>query len=83
MTRHSRVNTPVSETSEPLPDHAGLVAGCYVAVVQIRGTEGAPHYRRRVVFNLKAAQRAVDRAHMAGLDASVILCRLIPTEGDV
>lgn len=76
------LNTSVSNSSDIYPDHTGLVAGCYVAVVQVRGTDLAPKYRRRVLFNLPSAQRAVDRAHMAGLDASVILCQLIPAGGD-
>lgn len=75
-------STTVSATADIYPAHAGLVAGCYVAVVQVRGTDLAPKYRRRVLFNLPSAQRAVDRATAAGLDASVILCQLIPAGGD-
>ncbi|PYI39800.1 hypothetical protein CVS30_03835 [Arthrobacter psychrolactophilus] len=75
-------NTIVSKAADIYPDHKGLVAGCYVAVVQVRGTDAAPKYRRRVLFNLPSAQRAVDRATAAGLDASVILCQLIPAGGD-
>lgn len=74
--------TSVPNNTDNYPAHAGLVAGCYVAVVQVRGTDTAPKYRRRVLFNLPSAQRAVDRAHMAGLDASIILCQLIPVGGD-
>lgn len=76
------LNSTVPNSSDIFPAHAGLVAGCYVAVVQVRGTGVAPKYRRRVLFNLPSAQRAVDRAHMAGLDASIILCQLIPASGD-
>lgn len=75
-------NTTVSNSVDNFPDHTGLVAGCYVAVVQVRGTDLAPKYRRRVLFNLPSAQRAVDRATAAGLDASIVLCQLIPAGGD-
>lgn len=75
-------NTSVPNTTDIYPDHSGLVAGCYVAVVQVRGTGDAPKYRRRVLFNLPSAQRAIDRATAAGLDASIILCQLIPAGGD-
>lgn len=62
-------------------DATAYVSGVYVAVVQIRGDHVPPRYRRRVVFNLPSAQRAVDRAHMEGLDASVVLCQLLPVGG--
>lgn len=75
-------NTSVSNTADIYPDHAGLVAGVHVVVVQIRGTDVSPRYRRRVLFNLPSAQRAVDRATAAGLDASIVLCQLIPAGGD-
>lgn len=61
--------------------HAGLVAGIYVAVVQVRGEHVPKRFRKRVYFNLPSAQRAIDRATMEGLEASVILCQLTPMEG--
>lgn len=75
-------NTSVSNTADIYPDHSGLIAHVYVAVVQVRGTDIAPKYRRRVYWNLPSAQRSLDRATMAGLDASIILCQLIPAGGD-
>ncbi len=72
----------VEESPPTLPDHAGLVHGCYVAVVEVRGTHAEPHYTRHVLFSLKAAQRRIDRATAAGLDASIVLCQLIPAGGD-
>lgn len=75
-------STSVPNRADIYPEHHGLVAGCYVAVVQVRGTDLAPKYRRRVLFNLPSAQRAVDRAAAAGLDASIVLCQLIPAGGD-
>ncbi|WAJ32217.1 hypothetical protein OUO20_13720 [Arthrobacter sp. FX8] len=38
-------------------------------------------HRRRVYFNLPSAQRAADRAIMAGHPAHVILCQLMPVSG--
>lgn len=51
-----------------------LVTGVHVVVVETP----AGKYRRRVMFNLPAAQRAVDRAVMAGHSAHIILCKLMP-----
>lgn len=75
-------STSVSNPADIYPDHTGLVAGCYVAVVQVRGTDISPRYRRHVYFGLAAAQKTVDRATAANLDASVVLCQLIPAGGD-
>lgn len=74
--------TTVPNPTDIYPDHTGLISHVYVAVVQVRGTDLAPKYRRRVYWNLPSAQRSLDRATMAGLDASVILCQLIPAGGD-
>jgi hypothetical protein len=41
----------------------------------------AGKYRRRVYFNLPSAQRAADRAIMAGHSAHIILCQLMPVGG--
>lgn len=54
-----------------------LVTGVHVVVVET----AAGRYRRRVYFNLPGAQRAADRAIMAGHPAHVILCQLIPVSG--
>jgi hypothetical protein len=54
-----------------------LVTGVHVVVVETP----AGKYRRRVYFNLPGAQRAADRAIMAGHSAHVILCQLIPVTG--
>ena len=59
-------------------DAAAFVAGCYVAVVQIRGERVEPRYRRRTYWNLPSAQRAIDRARMDGLTAELVLCQLVP-----
>ncbi|WP_334123026.1 hypothetical protein [Glutamicibacter sp.] len=64
-----------------LPEHAGLVHGVYVAVIQIRGKNVEPRYRRRVYMNLPAANKAIARARMDGLDCSIVLCELSPVNG--
>jgi hypothetical protein len=51
-----------------------LVTGVHVVVVETT----AGKYRRRVYFNLPSAQRAADRALMAGHSAHIILCQLMP-----
>ncbi len=56
---------------------AALVTGVHVVVVETAGGR----YRRRVYFNLPGAQRAADRAVIAGHSAHVILCRLMPVSG--
>ena len=67
----------LADTSHGI-DPTGLVAGVYVAVVEVRGEHVPPRYRRRVFFNLPSAQRAMDRAVMDGLEAHVVLCQLMP-----
>lgn len=96
MSNRPKKNPPVSANQgiqdasapaliEPIvaPEHAGLVHGVYVAVIQIRGTDIEPRYRRRVYMNLPAANRAIARARMDGRDASIVLCELSPVEGDL
>lgn len=56
---------------------AALVTGVHVVVVET----AAGRYRRRVYFNLPSAQRAADRAVMAGHSAHIILCQLMPVTG--
>ncbi len=56
-----------------------LVTGVHVVVV----TTAAGKYRRRVYLSLDSAQRAADRAIMAGHPAHVILCKLIAVTGGV
>ncbi|GAA1363041.1 hypothetical protein GCM10009596_23510 [Arthrobacter rhombi] len=57
-----------------------LIDGVHVVLAQVRSDSQEPRYRRTVYWNLPAAQRAVDRAHMAGKDAHIILCQLRPVE---
>lgn len=71
----------LSSDTSILPEHAGLVHGVYVAVIQIRGKNVDPRYRKRVYLNLPAANRAIARARMDNLDASIVLCQLTPING--
>lgn len=70
----------IQDDTSSLPAHAGLVHGTHVAVavIQVRGDHNPPRYRRRVMLSLASAGRLVDRATEDGLDASVVLCRLMP-----
>lgn len=58
-------------------DVRGLVDGVHVVVV--RTSEG--RHRRRVLLNLPAAQRAVDRAILNGHSAHMVLCQLVVVSG--
>lgn len=49
-------------------------------VSQVRTDSETPQYRRRVHLSISAAQRAVTRAHERGLQAHLVLCRLMPVE---
>ncbi|MET3718319.1 hypothetical protein [Arthrobacter sp. UYEF21] len=54
-----------------------LVTGVHVVVVETP----AGKFRRRVYLSLDNAQKAADRASMAGHPACVILCQLMPVTG--
>lgn len=69
--------------SEPsLPDPVGettaraAVDGVYVAVVHTKTVDGNPRWSRRIFLTLQSAQKTVDRAHMRGQRAYVVLCQL-------
>ena len=70
-------NPSLADTSHGI-DPAAFIHGVHVIVVQVRGEHVPPRYRRRVMFNLPAAQRAVDKATQDGLEAHIVLCQLIP-----
>ena len=57
---------------------AAVLTGVHVVVVD---TPQGKH-RRRVYFNLPGAQKAADRAIAAGHPAHVVLCQLVPVDGD-
>lgn len=69
------------ESSPILPDASALVDHVHVVVATIATADGSIQYRRRVLFNLPAAQLAVDRATMAGKSAELVLCQLVPVKG--
>lgn len=60
-----------------LPRPVDMLNGVFVVLVAHK-VAGELRYRRRVFFNLPAAQRAQDRAVERGQAASVTLCRLTP-----
>ena len=53
-----------------------LLEGVHVVVVETTESK----YRRRVYFSLPGAQKAADRAIMAGHAAHIILCTLQPAD---
>lgn len=71
-------NTSVAAHPDMITAKA-IVSGVHVVVVRT----GRGRYRRRVYFNLPSAQRAADRAVMAGHSAEIVLCRLMPVSGGV
>jgi len=70
-------NTPSLSATTDRTTAAALVTGVHVVVVETN----QDRHRRRVYFNLPSAQRAADRAIMAGHPAHVILCQLLPVSG--
>lgn len=70
-------NNPSLPTDPDKTTAEALVTGVHVVVVET----DTGKYRRRVYFNLPGAQRAADRAIMAGHAAHIILCQLLPVSG--
>ena len=73
----AKLQVPDQRTTNPQDSttrHAQQVRGCFVLVVETPGDR----YRRRTFLTLAAAERAVDRARLAGHASSVLLCRLVP-----
>lgn len=75
----SNDNPILSVASDKHSDAVLGLPGVHVVLV----TTSAGRTRRRVLFGLPAAQRAVDRATAAGHEATIVLCRLIPTGGEL
>ncbi len=67
---------PVDETTARAAVH-----GVYVVVVHLRTVDDSPRWSRRLYLSLHSAQRAVDRAHMRGQRAYMVLCQLHVMEG--
>lgn len=63
-------------------DPEALLNGVHVVVAEIRSSSPEPRYRRTAYWNLPGAQKAVDRAHMAGKEAHIVLCKLQVVEGN-
>lgn len=54
--------------------------GVYAVVVECQGDHVPPRHRRRIYLSLAPAEKAVERAHVAGLRAKLTLYRLVPAE---
>lgn len=63
---------PPADQELPSPDYA------HVVVVECRGEHVPPRHRRRIYLSLAPAEKAVERAHVAGLSAKLSLYQLTP-----
>lgn len=52
--------------------------GVYAVVVECQGEHVPPRHRRRIYLSLAPAEKAVARARVAGLRATLTLYRLTP-----
>lgn len=68
-----------NEGSIPEPSATARSVVSQVLVVVVHTTERTT--RRRIYLSLKAAERAVSRAHTRGQDAEMVLARLVPEAG--
>lgn len=68
-----------NEGSIPAPSATARSVVSQVLVVVVHTTERTT--RRRIYLSLKAAERAVARAHTRGQDAEIVLARLVPETG--
>lgn len=73
----SKAAVNLANNSLSVTTASALVTGVHVVVVETP----AGKYRRRVYLSLDSAQKAADRAIMAGHPSKVILCRLMPAMG--
>ena len=76
--------TDPATTSEPesvpiLPDAADLLEGVHVLIVAVQEPDRV-RYRRRFMYSLDAAEKAMNRAVMRGHRASIVLARINETE---
>ena len=62
---------PPVTTANQTPEVAAV---SFVALVETRDGR----LRRQSYFNLESARRAVERAHLRGVHARVLLCSLVP-----
>lgn len=71
------------ESSDSLQLIGQQLNGIYIVVAQIQSPGPEKRYRRRFYANLPSAQRAVDRAVMAGRDAQLFIGQIIIVGGGV
>lgn len=67
---------PAADTRRP-DTHTVAAAKGYAVLVTVPG-DPEPRTRRRLFLSLHSAQRAVERSEARGLDAQLMLVRLIP-----
>ena len=77
-------HTDSTPTTDPnlspiLADAADLLEGVHVLIVAIQEPDRV-RYRRRFMYSLDAAEKAMNRAVMRGHRASIVLARLNETE---
>lgn len=77
-------HTDSTPTTDPnlspiLADAADLLEGVHVLIVAIQEADRV-RYRRRFMYSLDAAEKAMNRAVMRGHRASIVLARIGETE---
>ncbi|MFF5020326.1 hypothetical protein [Micrococcus luteus] len=71
--------TDAPESAFILADAADLSEGVHVLIVAIQEADRV-RYRRRFMYSLDAAEKAMNRAVMRGHRASIVLARIGETE---
>ena len=71
--------TNAPESASILADAADLLEGVHVLIVAIQEADRV-RYRRRFMYSLDAAEKAMNRAVMRGNRASIVLARINETE---
>lgn len=64
------------------PAELPTMGGVYAVVVECQGDHVPPRHRRRIYLSLAPAEKAVERARVAGLRATLTLYRLTPAGHD-
>ncbi|MGO2413512.1 hypothetical protein ACTXIU_11990 [Glutamicibacter arilaitensis] len=65
-------------TNPAEPAELPTMDGVYAVVVECQGEHVPPRHRRRIYLSLAPAEKAVERARVAGLRATLTLYRLTP-----
>ena len=65
-------------SNPPEPAELPTMNGVYAVVVECQGEHVPPRHRRRVYLSLAPAEKAVERAKLSGLRATLTLYQLVP-----